>query len=170
MTESGLKAVLLANREKLLRFLTSHGAGDAAEDLLQELFIRIATATHGPVAQPLSYLYRAANNLMLDRYRSVQQAAKRDSDWASVATSGSEEAEDPNAERPIIAREHLRLAEERLDALGARAAAIFRRHRIDGVAQKVIARELNVSLSTVEADLRSAYRAMIDLRRSLDEA
>jgi RNA polymerase sigma factor (sigma-70 family) len=170
MSESGLKAVLLANREKLLRFLASHGAGDAAEDLLQELWIRVSTAAQGPVAQPLSYLYRAANNLMLDRYRSMQQAAKRDADWVSVATSGTGEAEEPSAERPLIAREHLRLAEETLDALGPRAAAIFRRHRIDGAAQKVIARELNVSLSTVEADLRTAYRAMLDLRRRLDEA
>jgi RNA polymerase sigma-70 factor (ECF subfamily) len=170
MTESGLKAVLLANREKLLRFLASHGAGDAAEDLLQELWIRVSTASQGPVAQPLSYLYRAANNLMLDRYRSMQQAAKRDADWVSVATSGTGEADEPSAERPLIAREQLRLAEETLDRLGARAAAIFRRHRIDGVPQKVIAREMNVSLSTVEADLRVAYRAMVDLRRQLDEA
>jgi len=169
MTESGLKAVLLANREKLLRFLSSHGAGDAAEDLLQELWIRVSTAAQGPVAQPLSYLYRAANNLMLDRYRSLQQAAKRDADWVSVATSGTGEAEEPSAERPLIAREHLRLAEETLEGLGPRAAAVFRRHRIDGIAQKVIARELNVSLSTVEADLRTAYRAMLDLRRRLDE-
>jgi len=169
MTEAGLKAVLLANREKLLRFLASHGAGDAAEDLLQELWIRVSTAPQGPVAQPLSYLYRAANNLMLDRYRSLQQAAKRDSDWVGVVTSGTGEADEPSAERPLIAREHLRLAEETLDALGPRAAAIFRRHRIDGVAQKVIARELGVSLSTVEADLRTAYRAMLELRSRLDE-
>ncbi len=107
---------------------------------------------------------------MLDRYRSMQQAAKRDADWTNVVTSGTGEADEPSAERPLIAREQLRLAQETLDGLGARAAAIFRRHRIDGVAQKVIARELNVSLSTVEADLRTAYRAMLDLRRRLDEA
>ena len=169
MTESGLRAVLLANREKLLRFLAAHGAGDAAEDLLQELWIRVSTMPHGPVAQPLSYLFRAANNLMLDRYRSMRQAAKRDADWIGVATSGTGEAEEPGGERPLIAREHLRLAEEALAALGPRAATIFRRHRIDGVAQKVIAREMNVSLSTVEADLRTAYRAMLALRKHLDE-
>ena len=170
MTESGLKAVLLENRPKLLRFLASHGAGDAADDLLQELWIRISAADHGPVGQPLSYLYRAANNLMLDRYRSQQQAAKRDAEWVGVATSGTDRAEAPEGERPIIARETLRLAEQALDALGERPARIFRRHRIDGAAQKVIARELNVSLSTVEADLRTAYRAMIEFRRRLDEA
>jgi RNA polymerase sigma factor (sigma-70 family) len=170
MSDSGLAAVFLESRDKLLAFLRAHGAGDAAEDLLQELWLRIRAAAPGPIAQPLSYLYRAANNLMLDRYRSVQQAAKRDAEWADMATAGDDVADVPAGERPIIARQHLRLAEDTLDGLGQRTAAIFRRHRIDGVAQKVIAREFGLSLSTVEADLRKAYAAMIDLRRRLDEA
>lgn len=169
MIHSGLQAVFLANRDKLLRFLAAHGAGEAAEDLLQELWIRLSSGPAGPVAQPLPYLYRAAHNLMLDRYRSLQQSTKRDVDWAAVATSGTDLSEVPEGERPLIAREQLRMADATLDALGERAAAIFRRHRIDGVPQKVIAREFGVSLSTVEAELRKAYRAMIELRRRLDE-
>lgn len=168
--ESGLQAVFIANRQKLLRFLMAHGAGDAAEDLLQELWIRILAATAGPVAQPLSYLYRVTNNLMLDRYRSTQQATRRDANWIAAQTSHPEISDAPSGERALIAREQLRLVEQALDALGPRAATAFRRHRLDGVPQKVIARELNVSLSTVEADLRKAYRAMIELRRMLDEA
>ena len=170
MSDLGLSAVFMANRDKLLRFLRAHGAGDAAEDLLQELWIRISTAKTGPVGQPVSYLFRAANNLMLDRYRSVQQAKKRESDWIEASTEGEDLAAAPEGERPIIARQQLRMAEEALEALGQRTASVFRRHRIDGVPQKVIARELNVSLSTIEAELRKGYRAMIDLRRRLDEA
>ena len=169
MIHSGLQAVFLANRDKLLRFLAAHGAGEAAEDLLQELWIRLSSGPAGPVAQPLPYLYRAAHNLVLDRYRSLQQSTKRDVDWAAVATSGTDLSEVPEGERPLIAREQLRMADAALDALGERAAAIFRRHRIDGVPQKVIAREFGVSLSTIEAELRKAYRAMIELRRRLDE-
>jgi RNA polymerase sigma factor (sigma-70 family) len=170
MSDLGLSAVFMANRDKLLRFLRAHGAGDAAEDLLQELWIRISAGTSGPVGQPLSYLFRAANNLMLDRYRSLHQAKKREAEWAQGTSGGDDLSDAPVGERPIIAREHLRLAEETLDALGERTAFVFRRHRVDGVPQKVIARELDVSLSTVEAELRKGYRAMIDLRRRLDEA
>ena len=169
-SESGLQAVFVANRRKLLHFLMAHGAGDAAEDLLQELWIRVSTAANGPIAQPLPYLYRAANNLMLDRYRSTQQATMRDASWIAAQTAHPEISDAPTGERSLIAREELRLAEQALDALGTRAATAFRRHRLDGVPQKVIARELNVSLSTVEADLRKAYRAVIELRRMLDEA
>jgi RNA polymerase sigma factor (sigma-70 family) len=168
--ESGLQAVFIANRDKLLRFLMAQGAGQAAEDLLQELWIRVSTTPAAPIARPLSYLYRAANNLMLDRYRSTQQAVRRDANWVEAQSRDPEISETPSGERSLIAREQLLLAERTLDALGPRVATAFRRHRLDGVPQKVIARELDVSLSTVEADLRKAYRAMIELRRMFDEA
>ena len=159
-TPGGLAAVLLANRAALIGFLRSHGAGDAAEDLFQELWLKVEHAPAGPIAQPLSYLYRAANNLMLDRYRATRQAVKREQDWSAVVDSSVE----PPAERGLIAREQLVQAEAVLAQLGTRAATLFRRHRLDGVSQRDLAAEFGISLSTVESDLRSAYRAMIELR------
>ena len=169
MSSTGLEAVFLSSRDRLLAFLRAHGAGDAAEDLLQELWLKVSSAPAGPIAQPLSYLYRAANNLMLDRYRSQQQAGKRDQDWTEAATTVPGQSDEPSTERRLIAREQLRLAQAALDALGERPAAIFRRHRIDGVGQREIAGEFGVSISTVESDLRRAYRAMIELRNRFDE-
>ena len=162
---NGLEAVFLGNRAPLLGFLRSHGAGDAAEDLLQELWLKIGKVPPGPVAQPLAYRYRAANNLMLDRYRSARQAAKRDHAWSDAADAVAE----PAAERTLIAREQLTEAKAVLDGVGERAAAVFRRHRLDGVPQRDLASEFGISLSTVESDLRRAYRAMIDLRQRLDD-
>ncbi|QXQ05870.1 RNA polymerase sigma factor [Sphingosinicellaceae bacterium] len=162
---NGLEAVFLGSRAALLGFLRSHGAGDAAEDLLQELWIKIGKAPPGPVAQPLAYLYRAANNLMLDRYRSARQAAKRDHAWSDEVDVVAE----PAAERALIAREQLQQARAVLDGVGERAAAVFRRHRLDGIPQRDLASEFGISLTTVESDLRRAYRAMIELRQRLDD-
>lgn len=170
MSASGLESVFLLNRDKLLRFLAAHGAGDAAEDLLQELWIKVAAAQTGPIAAPLSYLYRAANNLMLDRYRAERQSLKRDADWIEAsgpAHAGISDA--PSGERAAIARQSLDVADRALEATGARAALVFRRHRLDGVPQREIASELGVSLSTVESDLRKAYAALIAARRRIDE-
>jgi RNA polymerase sigma-70 factor (ECF subfamily) len=168
---AGLEAVLLENRETLLRFLAARGAGQAAEDLLQELWIKISAITTGPVASPLSYLFRAADTLMIDRYRSQRQAERRDRDW-SEANGGAQAgvADSPSVERQLIAREQARLVAEALDALGPRAAAIFRRHRVDGIPQRQVAQEMGVSLSTVESDLRAAYRTLAELKGRLDEA
>ncbi|OYW45898.1 MAG: RNA polymerase subunit sigma-70 [Sphingomonadales bacterium 32-68-7] len=174
-SRAGLEAVFLENRERLRRFLVARGAGDAADDLLQEVWLKIAQRESGrlagPIAAPLSYLFRTADLLMIDRYRSVRQAERRERAWTDThdgTTPGVSDA--PSVERHLIGREHARLVAETLDALGARPAAIFRRHRVDGIAQRLLAQEFGVSLSTIESDLRRAYAALAQLKERLDEA
>ena len=96
------------------------------------------------------------------------RAAGAGSGAAGGAQPGASEA--PASDRALIAREDARRVAEALDALGTRVAAVFRRHRIDGVPQRGVAREFGVSLSTVESDLRAAYRALAELRERWDEA
>ncbi|USA38664.1 RNA polymerase sigma factor [Pelagerythrobacter marinus] len=166
----GLQAAFLAHRERLLRFLRARGAGEAAEDLLHEVWLKVSAARPGPVAAPLAYLYRTANLVMIDRYRSENQARKRERAWSEATGATVPGVSDaPSGERVVIARQHARMVAAALDALGERPAAIFRRHRIDGVPQKAVAREFGVSLSTVESDLRRAYRAVLEIRERLDE-
>ncbi|MFZ9396430.1 MAG: RNA polymerase sigma factor, partial [Erythrobacter sp.] len=81
----GLAGAFMAHRDKLLRFLLARGAGDAAEDLLQEVWLRITTSSTGPVAAPLPYLFRIADLLMIDRFRSARQAALRKTKWHEVS-------------------------------------------------------------------------------------
>ena len=173
-SSTGLEAVFLENRERLRRFLVARGAGDKAEDLLHEVWLKIAARDSGhgtgPVASPLSYLFRTADLLMIDRYRSARQAERRERDWSEAqdgAVPGVSDA--PSAERHLIGREHARLVAETLATLGPRVEAIFRRHRIDGVPQRQLAQEFGVSLSTVESDLRRAYAALAQLKERLDE-
>jgi RNA polymerase sigma-70 factor (ECF subfamily) len=168
-----LQAALLEHRDKLLRFLKARGAGEDAEDLLQEVWLRIAASgrDRGPVAAPLSYLFQVANSLMIDRYRSSRQAALRDQNWTeSMGRDPASVPDAPTPERVAIGRDLLRQVDRTLEQLGPRAAKVFRRHRIDGVPQREIASELGLSLSTIESDLRAAYRAISLLKEQSDEA
>ncbi|WP_374408431.1 RNA polymerase sigma factor [Pelagerythrobacter sp.] len=168
---SGLEQAFLDSRERLLRFFAARGAGDAAEDLLQELWLKVSAGGSGPIAAPLPYLFRAANSLMIDRYRSQVQAARRDHDWSEANTGAVPGMTDsPSAERVVAARQFARLVDETLATLEPRAATAFRRHRVDGIGQRQVAQELGVSLSTVESDLRIAYRALAELKERMDEA
>ncbi|HEV2568941.1 sigma-70 family RNA polymerase sigma factor [Sphingomonas sp.] len=170
MNTGGLEAIYLAHRPELLRFLRARGAGDAAEDLLQELWLKASTGLSGPIQDPLSYLYRAANNLMIDRARAEASAAKRGRDWTDVTTGLSEASDAPSAERALLAREQLIEAQRTLAALGDRTEEIFRRFRVDGVPQKRIAAEQGISINTVEKHLQRAYRALVALRRRTEAA
>jgi RNA polymerase sigma-70 factor (ECF subfamily) len=161
----GLQAIFLANRATLLRFLAARGAGEEAEDLLQEMWLKIAAAPAGPIAAPLSYLFRAAENLMRDRHRATRQAGLRERAWDESQSPASPGVSDtPSGERTLIAREMLDRVERALDAIGPRARDIFRLHRIEGLAQRDIAARMGVSLSTVESDMRKAYRAVLEAR------
>ena len=159
----GIEGVLLANRERIVRFLQVRGAGDMAEDLFQDLWMRLTERGMGPIAEPLAYVMRAANNLMLDRYRSARQRELRDAAWGEAAA-----VQKPSVETLLISREQLAQVEQAITATGDRSARIFRRFRVDGLAQREIAVEMGVSLSTVEADLRRVYAALAAVRRQFD--
>jgi len=163
MTPTGIEAVFLANRDKLVRFLTARGAGDAAEDLVQDLWLKVSGRMDGPIANPLAYLYRAADMLMIDRYRSRRQAEQRDQAWAE----GQGGPEPPAAERAVEARQTAERVAATLAALGERPALVFRRVRMDGVPQKQVAAELGISISTVESDLRMAAHALAALKEQI---
>ncbi len=162
--KGGLEAVFLENRTTLLRFLRARGAGDAAEDYLQEVWIKASAGASGPIAEPLAYLYRTANNVMLDRRRAELRATRRDTAWSEAA----DDAAPAESEARLIARERLAAVESALAGLGDRTDAIFRRYRLDGVSQRDIAAEFGISLSAVEKHLQKAYRALADLKERLD--
>lgn len=162
---SGLQRVILNERGRLLRFLAARGAGDEAEDMLHDLWQRVAAAPGAPIADSVSYLFRAAENLMRDRRRSTVSRARRQHDWHETSAP---ENEAPQGERALIAREQLRRVEEALEALGPRVGQVFRRYRLDGIGQAAIAQELGVSLSSVEKDLQKAYRALAQLKANFD--
>lgn len=162
---SGLQRVLLNERGRMLRFLAARGAGADAEDALHDLWQRLAAEPGQPIADPLSYLFRAAENLMRDRRRAAVSRERRQQDWHEVSLPSEEQ---PQGERALIARERLREVQSTLAALGTRVELVFRRCRLDGLGQAAIARELGVSLSSVEKDLQKAYRALAQLRTEFD--
>lgn len=165
MAPTGLEAVYLDNRDGLLRFLRARGAGEAAEDLVHDLWLKVRGRTDGPIAQPLAYLYRAADLLMIDRYRSARQAERRDQAWQDGRHDPAGAV--PTPEREVAARQEAARVTQLLRTLGTRKATVFRRARLDGVPHRTIAADLGISLSTVEADLREVTRALAALRGTM---
>jgi len=169
MTQHELQVVFLNHRDALLRFLRARGAADNAEDILQDLWLRMEDMEASAIKSPLPYLYRAANNLMHDRYRMNQRARKRDNEWSEVTHETSGVSDHPLPGRALAARQQLAAVEARIGKEGPRVLRIFRRFRVDGIGQQQIAEEMGISLSAVEKDLQKAYRALAAWRESEDE-
>lgn len=164
MDTSGLEAAFLASRPALIRFLRARGAGTDAEDIAQDMWLRLSGIA-GQLDDPVAYLYRMADNLVIDRKRSQLRRSRREEDWeVSAGTTTPNVSDLPSPERSMLARERLRTVEERLAGLGERTMTIFRRFRVDGVSQVRIADEQGISVSAVEKHLQKAYRAISALR------
>ena len=165
----GLKAALLDCRPALLRFLAARRVSpDEAEDIIQDMFVKLETLAAGPVAEPRAYLYRMAENLLHDRRRSAGWRTSREEAWVAAQLGATPEADArPSAERDLIAREELRFVFDALGALPDRTVQIFRRYRLDGLRQREIAEDMGISVSSVEKHLRRAYEVVSEAQARL---
>lgn len=167
MAGSALAHSFMVNQAALLRYLRARGAGEDAEDCLQDLWIRAKASADQDVGDALAYLYRMAHNLMLDRYRAAHRRQNRETSYSKDVQGGDDDRDDaPAAERVLIARERLRQIDRVLESLGARTEYVFRRHRVDEIGQREIAAELGITLSAIEKHLQKAYKAVAAAQRA----
>ena len=163
--QSGMAALFVQNRPVLLRFLVRRTGSEAeAEDALQELWVKLQEKPpSGPIADPLAYLFRMAENAARDLRRSEMRRHAREGNWAEQQGAGETGGGvEPSPEESAIGREQLRAVQRRLMRLPERTRRIFAAFRLEGQPQKDIAGEHGISLSAVQKHLQRAYRAVID--------
>ena len=167
--EAGVRQLSVSLRPDLRRFLLARGVSPAdAEDLLQDLFIRLETnPPTGPVRAPKAYLYQMLNNMAHTRRRAEMRRQSRDAGWLETRQDGDADRT-PDAETALASREELHRVEARLRDLPDRTAHVFRQYRVEGVSQKEIAQDLGISLSAVEKHLQRAYKAVLKVRMGLE--
>ena len=162
--QAGLVALFEQHRGELARFLAARcGDPHQAEDLMQELWIKLAGATPGPIANGRAYLFRMANNLMLDTLRARRRAMARDHGWLRNDAGGDMPPEvrpdpAPSAVDSIIAGQERAVLHRAIADLPPGAARALRLHRFDGLGQGEVAREMGISRSGVEKHLATAMR------------
>lgn len=170
-TAANLEAVFVASRPALGRFLRARlRHDDGAEDVLQDLWMKIRGLDAGPIIEPLAYIYGMAENLVLDRKRAAGRRTARERDWTETQIAGTlalPADASPSAERILVARDYLRRVNARLDGLPERTAFIFRAVRVEGRPQKELATIIGISVSAIEKHLQRAYREIVAVRDEL---
>lgn len=163
--DAGLLGIFDQLKPRLLRLLVARtGDPHLADDLLQDLWLRLASAQIGPVANPSAYLHRMAMNLATDHARSCAQRVAREALWTDTETeraAGIATDVTPDAERTLIAREELNRALKAIANMPPRAAQIFRLHRLEGESHAAIAERLGISRSAVEKSIAVALKHLM---------
>lgn len=157
------------SQASLQRYARRIGAGDDAEDVVQDVWLRLQS-TDGPIANPKAYLIRMVYTATLDRQRGAGRAMERDAAWSAAVDDTEDDLHrPPSAERALIARQQALKALAAIAALGEPAASIFRLHRLARLTQSRIARDMGLSVSTIEKHLRRAYHALARLEAGDEE-
>lgn len=162
---SALIEAYLARRTDLVRFFTARlGSSAAAEDLVQEIYLRLSAIEDASAVQsPGAYLYRLGSNLMLDRLRGERRGAARDRAWIEIhrtSEGGEDLDEGPDAETVLAARQRLAAVVAAIQELGPQTQRVFRLHKLEGLSHAETAARLGVSRSAVEKHMIIALRRL----------
>lgn len=153
-----IDAIFRAERSGLLRFVTRRAETQRAEDIVQEVFSRLAARSPGDVAAieaPRAYLYRAARNLISDEARvAVRRQDQGHVSIDEVAISSG----DPVAQ--LEARDRLARIEAGLLKLKPLTRQIFLACRLDGYSYAEIARQTGLSVRGVEKQMSRAIKQL----------
>lgn len=171
-SHQGLVGVLEERRSELRRFFVARTGNEAdADDLLSQLWIKINDVRPGPLANPAAYLFRMANNLVLDRLRAERRRQRRESDWTvdhygPHAASMEVADRTPTAEQQLVEGEEAERLANAIAQLPAGAQRVLRMHKLDGLSHGEVAAELGISKSAVEKHMAVA---MAHLRRLMGD-
>lgn len=166
MSASELRVLFSQYAQQLERYL-NYKISDPqlAADIVQESFLRLAERLAQPgdeIKDQKAWLFRTANNLLLDSLRHQKRWQKAPLDEVDDLLADIAASPDSTA----ITRQQLAQVGEVLASLPGRTRSIFHLHRLENMTQADIARELGISLSTVEKHLASALAAMLKQRSS----
>ena len=164
-SDDPLLAAYLERRANLLRFLAARaGSLTAAEDLAQELYLKLAARERTQeVGNPTALLYRMALNLMLDRARGEARATARDTAWRQTAhtqVAGVDVVDEPPADEAVAAAQRLRQLVAAVQELPPQAGRAFRLHKLDGLSHAETARAMGLSVKAVEKHVSAALKAL----------
>jgi RNA polymerase sigma-70 factor (ECF subfamily) len=155
----------IGRRSELRRLFLARTRSEAdADDLVQDLFMKVAALDQARVDNPPAYLYRLALNLLTDERRRQARVLRRDSAWQRVSLDivGAQiRSRDPSQEEQLGHRQSLALLAAAIEGLPPRTREVFRLHKLDGLTYAEVAARLGISRSGVEKQMMRALRHLL---------
>jgi RNA polymerase sigma-70 factor (ECF subfamily) len=165
---SDVVETFLQRRAALVRYFTVRtGSSARAEDLVQEIYLKIASLddrAKAEVRNPAAFLYRLGANLMLDRLKQDRRGMVRDEAWRrhqGLETAAGEASDEPAADEVLAAKQRLRQLSVAVEELTPQVRRAFVLHKLNGKSQVETAQAMNISRSAVEKHVSAALKHLM---------
>ncbi|MGF6413200.1 RNA polymerase sigma factor [Paraburkholderia sp. 31.1] len=171
--DSDITATVVRERTRLVNFIRRRIRDpDDAEDILQDVFHEFVQAYRlpAPIEQASAWLFRAARNRIIDRFRKKKEQPLTDLSEAEDDASGEYRldltlpAHDAGPEALYARAVLLKALQDALDELPPNQREVFIAHELEGRSFKDMVAESGVTLNTLLA--RKRY-AVLHLRARL---
>jgi RNA polymerase sigma factor (sigma-70 family) len=169
-TTTTLIQLYLSKRVELVRFFTVRTSSAAeAEDIVQEMWIKLAAIDDASIENAGGFLYRLGSNVMLDRARTRRRSSMRDDAYYEAFRNGPRggDSEDdlPSAEDVVDARQRIVQLSNLIKQMPQQRRRVFVMHKLEGLSYAEIAHSLGISRSAVEKHMIAALKQIGGLKR-----
>lgn len=138
----------------LRRYFARRAGADEAEDLVQEVFLRLqARAEHDPVDNVEGYLFTVARNVLISRYRLKGFNSLADREAWTDEVGGPDEL---SPERILIGKQEYERLVAAIFDLPPRARAAFLFHRFENMTYQAIAERMGIAKRSVKELMQRA--------------
>jgi RNA polymerase sigma factor (sigma-70 family) len=142
-------------RDSLLRLMTRRLGHAQAEDLVQEVWVRLRERSDPSLwREPRAVIFRTAVNLAVDLQRRRSSAEK-----ALSLQDPDRQGSDPETQADALLRVQRLMAA--LEGLPAEVREAFLLNRLDNLTHEQIARRLRVSTKTIQRHIQRALSACV---------
>ena len=153
-TNSDLSGLNERYRRPLIAFFMRHRVGRSdAEDMTQEVFLRLMSSAIGELRSPDAYIFQVAANLLRNKMSTLRHRATQ-AEAMYLALDDRADFVDP--QRLLSGREELARIVLALKELPERTREIFILDRLDSVPQLDIAKAYGISVRAVQKHIVKA--------------
>lgn len=160
-----LLSAYMERRAELVRYFRVRlRSAEAAEDLVQDIYLKIMDRSGEVIDNPAAYLYRLGTNLMLDRIKVRRRADARDAQWRgahALDVGGVQIAEEAPADEAAAAKLQLAKILEAVKSLPPAAQEAFRLHKLEGLSHAETAQAMGVSRSSIEKYMMASLKLIV---------
>lgn len=163
------------HKDALLGFITKRtGDSHLAQDILQDIYLKLESqGSNTEIKYPKAYLYRIANNLIIDhqRFQSkfVDNSSNEVTDENNGDTHTNEQINEISPEAQLAHQQSLDIVTNAINELPDKTRDVFKMQRLQQVDKADVASQLGISVNMVEKHLRRAVQYCRDKLYKLEK-